>query len=221
MAQEYFNGYHSYLDSMEELGDAERGRLFTACLLYSKSGELLELRGNERFVFPAMRSQIDRDKAAYAKKCNKQRENAEKRWNKSDATACHGMPPYANDAKDKEKDKDKDIYNDYDRAREGYIDQGMKRISDLYQSNIGMITPVISTGLREYRETLSDDVICKAIETAAANQARSWTYIRAILTDKESKGIDTLEKWEAAETERKHSGKKRGKSIDDILDEME
>ena len=78
MALEFFNGYHSYLDSMEPLGDAERGRLFTACLLYSKTGEVMELRGNERFVFPTMRSQIDRDKAAYEAKCEKNRANGKK-----------------------------------------------------------------------------------------------------------------------------------------------
>ena len=59
MAIEYFCCYHSYLEAMEQLNDAERGRLFTACLTYSKTGEAPELRGNERFVFPAFRSQID------------------------------------------------------------------------------------------------------------------------------------------------------------------
>ena len=65
MAREYFCCYHSYLEVMEQLNDTERGRLFTACLTYSKTGEVPELRGNERFVFPSFRSQIDRDNANY------------------------------------------------------------------------------------------------------------------------------------------------------------
>lgn len=104
MAIEYFCCYHSYLEAMEQLNDAERGRLFTACLTYSKTGEAPELRGNERFVFPAFRSQIDRDNANYEEKCRKQSGNARKRW---DATACNGMPTDAKHAKTKEKEKEK------------------------------------------------------------------------------------------------------------------
>lgn len=111
MALESFNAYHSYLKAIEPLNDAERGRLFTACLQYSMTGEAQKLSGNERFIFPIMAAQIDRDKEKYDAKCKKQSERAKKRW---DATACDGMPRYATecrtmpdnakDAKDKDKD---------------------------------------------------------------------------------------------------------------------
>lgn len=104
MAKEYFCCYHSYLEAMEQLNDAERGRLFTACLIYSKTGEAQKLGGNERFVFPAFRSQIDRDNANYEEKCRKQSKNARKRW---DAMASGGMPGDANDANTKTKEKAK------------------------------------------------------------------------------------------------------------------
>lgn len=121
MAVEYFCAYHSYLDALEPLTDAERGRLFTACLKYSKSGEVGHLSGNERFVFPVFRGQIDRDNAKYANKCKKQSDNANKRWNKDDANdakAYDGIPnmqPHekdANDAKEKEKAKTKEKAKD-------------------------------------------------------------------------------------------------------------
>lgn len=121
MAVEYFCAYHSYLDALEPLTDAERGRLFVACLKYSKSGEVEHLSGNERFVFPVFRGQIDRDNAKYANKCKKQADNANKRWNKDDANdamACDGIPnipPHekdANDAKTKEKTKEKEKAKD-------------------------------------------------------------------------------------------------------------
>ncbi|WP_295753546.1 DUF6291 domain-containing protein [uncultured Oscillibacter sp.] len=78
MPREYFCAYHSYIESMEQLTDAERGRLFTACLFYSKTGEAPQLSGNERFVFPAMRSQIDRDIQNYEDFVKKQSENGKK-----------------------------------------------------------------------------------------------------------------------------------------------
>ena len=65
MAREYFCAYHSFLKSIEPLNYAERGRLFTACLEYSMTGEVPELGGNERFLFPMMKEQIDRDNERY------------------------------------------------------------------------------------------------------------------------------------------------------------
>ena len=107
MAREYFCCYHSYLEAMEQLNDAERGRLFTACLTYSKTGEAPELRGNERFVFPAFRSQIDRDNANYEETCKKRSKSASMRWDANDANASKCMQSDANDAKEKEKEKEK------------------------------------------------------------------------------------------------------------------
>lgn len=110
MALESFNAYHSYLDTMEALNDAECGRLFRALLEYSATGAAPELRGNERFVFPGMRSQIDRDIEKYKAKCARNRENGEKGGGHSPPNAPERpqTPPKDKD-KDKEKDKDKDI----------------------------------------------------------------------------------------------------------------
>ena len=104
MAREYFAAYHSYLEAMEQLNDAEKGRLFTACLIYSKTGEAPQLSGNERFVFPAIKSQIDRDSQKYDELSKAQAEKARKRW---DATACSGISGIAENAKEKEKEKKK------------------------------------------------------------------------------------------------------------------
>lgn len=94
MAIEYFCAYHSYLQSMELLTDAERGRLFTALLEYSSTGITPEFKGNERFVFSGMRSQIDRDAKNYEEKCRKQSENARKRWqNQEPAEEERPEPP--------------------------------------------------------------------------------------------------------------------------------
>lgn len=72
MAREYFCAYYSYLASLEQLNDAEVGRLFRALLIYSETGAVPELRGNEKFVFPMMRDQIDRDTDKYNAFCKKQ-----------------------------------------------------------------------------------------------------------------------------------------------------
>ena len=40
------------IDALEPLGDAERGRLFTALLEYGRLGATEKNSGNERLVFP-------------------------------------------------------------------------------------------------------------------------------------------------------------------------
>lgn len=80
MAREFFCAYHSFLKAMEPLNPAERGRLFTALLTFSMTGEAPELTGSERFVFPYLADQISRDARNYESKCEKNRENIGKRW---------------------------------------------------------------------------------------------------------------------------------------------
>lgn len=106
MAREYVCLYHSYLKSVEPLNDAERGRLFTACLTYSMTGAEPDLRGNERFVWPTIREQIDRDTKKYSDFCKKQQENIRKRW---DTTVYDGTSGITDDTKHtKEKEKEKE-----------------------------------------------------------------------------------------------------------------
>ena len=107
MAVEYFCAYHSYLDALEPLTDAERGRLFVACLEYSKSGVASHLSGNERFIFPMIRAQIDRDNEKYTAKCKSMADNAKKRL-LANASNCQQMQANATKEKTKEKEKAKE-----------------------------------------------------------------------------------------------------------------
>ena len=55
----YLKVFTDFADAMEELGDAERGRLFTAMLKYAETGAAPDFRGNERFIWPVAKLQID------------------------------------------------------------------------------------------------------------------------------------------------------------------
>lgn len=107
MGRAYFNAYHSTLRAIEPLDDAERGRLFTALLEYSASGEERELTGNERFLFPALREQIDRDRARYEEKCETNRRNGALGGAKRKANAPQTPPKEKEKKKEKEKEKEK------------------------------------------------------------------------------------------------------------------
>lgn len=108
MGLDSFNVYHSYLKALEPLNDAECGRLLRACIQYSMTGEVPELRGNERFLFPSWQSQIDRDREKYEAKCRRNSENVSKRWNTTVYEKYERIPDDTKHTKDKDKDKDKD-----------------------------------------------------------------------------------------------------------------
>lgn len=70
--------YRSYLQTLAPFTDAERGRIMMAMLNYSATGEIPLFEGNERYIWPSVQSQIDRDLEAYRAKCSKNRENGTK-----------------------------------------------------------------------------------------------------------------------------------------------
>jgi hypothetical protein len=70
--------YARYLQTLAPFSDEERGRIMTAMLIYSTTGESPAFDGNERFIWPTIQAQIDRDAAAYQEKCEKNRANGAK-----------------------------------------------------------------------------------------------------------------------------------------------
>lgn len=114
----YIKVFVDYLDAIEPLGDAERGRLFTSLLTYARSGEVPQLNGNERFLFPMMRAQIDRDVLSKDELSQKRRDaaSASKRGTceqkehlqANAASASKSLQDKDNKTIDKDKNKDKD-----------------------------------------------------------------------------------------------------------------
>ena len=58
---EFLKVWTSFREVIAPLNDAEKGRLFDAMLLYAECGEEpQDFRGNERFLWPAAKLDIDR-----------------------------------------------------------------------------------------------------------------------------------------------------------------
>lgn len=111
MAREYFCAYHSLLESLTPFSDAECGRLFRACLKYSRDGEVAELSGNERFIWPMLKNMIDRDKETYSERCGTNRLNGEKGGrpkNPKNRTVISKTEKTQEKEKEKDKGEDKD-----------------------------------------------------------------------------------------------------------------
>lgn len=113
----YLKIYTDFLMSLEPLGDAERGRLFVAMLEYVETNKEPDLRGNERFVWPSAKAQLDRTAREYQSKCQngarggRPRKTEENR-NKPDETEINRSKPdeteWKQEKKRQRKDKDKE-----------------------------------------------------------------------------------------------------------------
>lgn len=99
----YLKVFVDFADKIELLGDAERGRLFTAMLKYASSGAEPDLRGNERFIWQTAKSEIDRQAESYKSICETNKRIATERYG-----ALRTVTERNGACQDKDKDKDKE-----------------------------------------------------------------------------------------------------------------
>lgn len=82
---------------VDELNDEQAGQLFRGMIKYASEGIEPKFDGILKFVFIPIKQQMDRDSDKYDKKCERMRENANKRW-QNNAKVSNGMQLHANDA---------------------------------------------------------------------------------------------------------------------------
>ncbi len=192
--REYFNAYHSTLQSIEPLDDAERGRLFTALLLYSATGETPPLPGNERFLFPALRGQIDRDRGRYAERCAQNRRNGALGGRPPRAKPTAPQTPPKTKAKEKAKAKTKATASPQEDAPSGKTEA-----EAFFEKNFGPLTPYLRGRIEHYRGLgIEEKLLLAALEEAArAGACAPLRYAEAILDGCRALGQKTLGEWAA------------------------
>ena len=75
--------YTSDYQLIEGLTDEQLGQLTRALFIYARDGEVINLEPVVRMAFAFIKDKIDRNQQKYQKKCERNRENIRKRWNKS------------------------------------------------------------------------------------------------------------------------------------------
>jgi DnaD/phage-associated family protein len=83
-----------------------------------------------------------------------------------------------------------------------HADVTTSRPASVYEAEIGMLTPSVSSALSEMEAKLPEHWIVDAIRLAARRNARSWVYVEAVLRRWEVEGRDD----EAAERAADGSG---------------
>ena len=103
----YLKVFTDFARDIEELGDAECGRLFRAMMKYAESKTDTELKGNERFYWSMAKRNIDTTRELYEKKVSRM-DNARHNINYQSNISAEMSNNSLIIAKDKDKDKEKD-----------------------------------------------------------------------------------------------------------------
>ena len=212
MANEYVKLWLSYEAYFQPLGDAEVGRLVLGMMKYKSTGTEPVFNGNERFVWPAIKRDID--EAAKAQSAlSEARANAGKlggrpktnsKAKKANESICFSEK--AKKAMDKDKDKDKDSVTAVavttaraDARDAAAADPCLAKAVQCYEANIGALSRYVGDRLQYWLGILGADLVCEAINRAASANARSWRYAEKILQSWHTSGVRTVE---AAKMER-------------------
>lgn len=133
--------YTSYYALIEGLTDEQLGQLTRALFIYARDGKTIKLEPVVRMAFSFIKDNIDRNADKYQKKCERNRENIRKRWEKkhaedtterSDTTEYERIPSNTNVYEEKSRipyDNDNEYDNDNDVSKETNILEPSKEAS--------------------------------------------------------------------------------------------
>lgn len=223
MARNYAALKHDYLLEMEELTDAEFGRLCRELLRYSIDGTESQMKGNERFFWNRVKMQEKRAKESYEELCQtrsesgkkggrpkKQKEaseSKEKRKNQMVSEKSKGNQTQANESKKSQYEKEYEYENNslppiggglYAHAREGTPRQS-EAVAYYCQHINAAPSAYALQALEHFESILGAEVTIHAIQIAQDKCIRNWRYVERILQDYERDGIRCMADIQAAE----------------------
>lgn len=136
--------YTSDYQLIEGLTDERLGQLTRALFIYARDGEVINLEPVVRMAFVFIKDKIDRNQQKYQKKCERNRENIRKRWNKSNTNDTKENERIPNDTNvyeripndttrylsDSDSDSDSDVSNETDNILEPSKEASMQSFSE-------------------------------------------------------------------------------------------
>lgn len=188
MADTYIKIWDTYESYLEPLSAAEVGRLVLAMMKYKSSGTEPELNGNERYVWPAVKRDLDKD-AEYieGKRISGKAGGLSSKSKQSEANASK-----AKLEKEKEKEKDKISSSSCDDTTT------TKPIEDVFRENIGKLGATGQKALAEYVERMGDELVLAVIGKCSDLGGSTWAYVRKALDEAESLGCKTADDYRRA-----------------------
>lgn len=137
--------YTSDYQLIEGLTDEQLGQLTRALFVYARDGEVINLEPVVRMAFVFIKDKIDRNQQKYQKKCECNRENIRKRWNKSNTNDTKENERIPNDTSVYERIPNDTTRYLYDSDSDSDSDSDVSKETDIEPSKEGIESASVKT----------------------------------------------------------------------------
>ena len=196
MARDSFIFYRSFYEAISELPKENQADSYNAIMKYALDQEEIELTGISKAIFSLVKPQLDANYKKY--------ENGKQKKSKTEAK--------------QKQTKSKKVTNVNENVNVNVSDScvdGLQKIIDFYNENIGLITPYGVEVLEDYSKDMPTDLIIYAMQISVEANKRTIKYIKAILNNWQKAGIRTL----VQAKDENHKKKNESKEIEEWLNE--
>lgn len=208
MARDSFIFYRSFYEAISELPKENQADSYNAIMRYALDQEEIELTGISKAIFSLVKPQLDANYKKYENgKQKKSKTEAKQKQTKSKKVTN------VNDNVNENANVNVNV-NDNDNVSDSCVD-GLQKIIDFYNENIGLITPYGVEVLGDYSKDMPTDLIIYAMQISVEANKRTIKYIKAILNNWQKAGIRTL----VQAKDENHKKKKESKEIEEWLNE--
>lgn len=208
MARDSFIFYRSFYEAISELPKENQADSYNAIMRYALDQEEIELTGISKAIFSLVKPQLDANYKKYENgKQKKSKTEAKQKQTKSKKVANVNENVNVNDNVNVN-------VNDNDKVSDSCVD-GLQKIIDFYNENIGLITPYGVEVLEDYSKDMPTDLIIYAMQISVEANKRTIKYIKAILNNWQKAGIKTL----VQAKDENHKKKNESKEIEEWLNE--
>lgn len=208
MARDSFIFYRSFYEAISELPKENQADSYNAIMRYALDQEEIELKGISKAIFSLVKPQLDANYKKY--------ENGKQKKSKTEAKQKQTKSKKVTNVNENENVNVNDNVNanDNDKVSDSCVD-GLQKIIDFYNENIGLITPYGVEVLEDYSKDMPTDLIIYAMQISVEANKRTIKYIKAILNNWQKAGIRTL----VQAKDENHKKKNESKEIEEWLNE--
>ena len=212
MARDSFIFYRSFYEAISELPKENQADTYNAIMQYALNQKEIELTGISKAIFSLVKPQLD----ANYKKYENGKQKKSKTETKQKQTKSK-IETNVNENVNKNVNDNENVnvnVNDNDNVSDSCGD-GLQKIIDFYNENIGLITPYGMELLSDYAKEMQTDLIIYAMQISVEANKRTIRYIKAILNNWQKAGIKTL----VEAKEENHKQKSEKNEIEEWLNE--
>ena len=205
MALEYVPVFWDWIEVTGELNDQEKGRLIDAMVMYSRGGDWQDrIKGNERYLFPAFRQQIERARTMSEKRADagatggKQAQANASKAKQIQANASKRKQTQANASKIAKKEEEKEKVVATTDSGGGFLTEAeaqalSARLDEVYAEAERCGFTCTAREIDELTALASEhgaERVCDAIRIASDRGKPNLGYLRGILARDESSATD-------------------------------